>query len=129
MDDYSDLKAEWSPRAALVATPFEGTVLKVLYGQAFRAPNAYERVYDNGGLLGRVVGCRRGCGAAPRLSILGNEDLDPETITTAVNLTSMANPSRAPKTAARASPGRSISHINIKINVPQKTALRRSLPR
>jgi len=81
MDDYSDLKAEWSPRVALVATPLEGTVLKVLYGQAFRAPNAYERVYDNGGLLGRVVGCRRGCGAA-RLSILGNLDLEPETITT-----------------------------------------------
>jgi len=81
MDDYSNLKAEWSPRVALVATPLEGTVLKVLYGQAFRAPNAYERVYDNGGLLGRVVSCRRGCGAA-RLSILGNLDLEPETITT-----------------------------------------------
>ena len=82
VDDYSDLKAEWSPRVALVATPFEGTVLKALYGQAFRAPNAYERVYDNGGLLGRVVSCRRGCGGAPRLSILGNLDLEPETITT-----------------------------------------------
>ena len=81
VDDYSDLKAEWSPRVAVVATPFEGTVLKALYGRAFRAPNAYERVYDNGGLLGRVVGCRRGCGAE-RLSILGNLDLEPETITT-----------------------------------------------
>jgi iron complex outermembrane receptor protein len=82
VDDYSDLKAEWSPRVAVVVTPFEGTVLKALYGQAFRAPNAYERVYDNGGLLGRVVSCRRGCAGSQRLAILGNEDLEPETITT-----------------------------------------------
>ncbi len=81
MDDYSDLKAEWSPRVAVVATPFEGTVLKALYGRAFRAPNAYERVYDNGGLLGRCLG-RRGCGGARRLPIIGNLDLEPETITT-----------------------------------------------
>jgi len=78
VDDYSDLAAEWSPRVAVVATPFEGTVLKALYGQAFRAPNAYERVYDNGGRLG---GSPRRPGQR-RLSILGNRDLDPETITT-----------------------------------------------
>jgi len=82
VDDYSDLAAEWSPRVAVLVTPREGTVLKALYGQAFRAPNAYERVYDNGGLLGRIVGGRRGGGGQRRLSIIGNDDLDPETITT-----------------------------------------------
>jgi len=81
VDNYSDLKAEWSPRVAVVVTPFEGTVLKALFGQAFRAPNAYERVYDNGGRLGRIS-CRRGACASRRLSILGNPDLEPETITT-----------------------------------------------
>ena len=80
IDDYSNLKAEWSPRAAVVVTPFEGTVLKALFGEAFRAPNAYERVYDNGGLLGRIR-CARRCGQQ-RSSIIGNPDLEPETITT-----------------------------------------------
>jgi iron complex outermembrane receptor protein len=82
VDDYSNLEAKWSPRVALVLTPAEGTAVKALFGQAFRAPNAYERVYDNGGLLGRTLGGRRGPPSARRLSILGNPDLDPETITT-----------------------------------------------
>ncbi|HEY5657449.1 MAG TPA: TonB-dependent receptor, partial [Myxococcota bacterium] len=82
VDDYSNLAAKWSPRAALVVTPVEGTAVKALFGQAFRAPNAYERVYDNGGLLGRTLGGRRGPPGARRLSILGNPDLEPETITT-----------------------------------------------
>lgn len=82
VDDYSNLEAKWSPRVALVLTPVEGTAVKALFGQAFRAPNAYERVYDNGGLLGRTLGGRRGPPRARRRSILGNPDLDPETITT-----------------------------------------------
>jgi len=82
VDDYSNLAAKWSPRMALVLTPREGTAVKALFGQAFRAPNGYERAYDNGGLLGRTLGGRRGPPSARRLSILGNPDLDPETITT-----------------------------------------------
>lgn len=82
VDDYSNLSVKWSPRAAVVYTPLDGMALKALFGQAFRAPNAYERVYDNGGILGKRLCGRRGCRGAPRLSLIGNPDLDPETITT-----------------------------------------------
>lgn len=34
-----------NPRAALIWSPVESSALKLLYGQAFRAPNAYERDY------------------------------------------------------------------------------------
>ncbi len=37
-----------SPRASVVYLPVDGTSLKVLYGQAFRGPNAYERFYTDG---------------------------------------------------------------------------------
>lgn len=41
-DDYSTFGRTWSPRAALVYSPKEGTSIKALYGNAFRAPNCYE---------------------------------------------------------------------------------------
>ena len=34
----------------LIYNPFKQTALKLLYGQAFRAPNAYELFYQDGGL-------------------------------------------------------------------------------
>jgi iron complex outermembrane receptor protein len=34
-----------NPRAALIYSPWKGTAFKLLYGQAFRAPNAFERGY------------------------------------------------------------------------------------
>ena len=37
-----------SPRAALIWQHSPGTTFKALYGQAHRAPNAYERDYDDG---------------------------------------------------------------------------------
>lgn len=45
MDKYSTFGAHWSPRVALISTPSKSTTLKLLYGQAFRAPNDYERNY------------------------------------------------------------------------------------
>jgi len=48
-DNYYSFDAI-NPRAALVYTPMETTALKLLYGEAFRAPNAYERYYQDGGL-------------------------------------------------------------------------------
>jgi outer membrane receptor protein involved in Fe transport len=41
-----DLRA--SPRAALIWDPAPGTTLKALAGRAHRAPNSYERDYDDG---------------------------------------------------------------------------------
>jgi iron complex outermembrane receptor protein len=38
----------WSPRAALLWQALPETTLKALYGQARRAPNAYERDYSDG---------------------------------------------------------------------------------
>lgn len=46
-DNYNSFDAV-NPRAALVYTPVEATALKLLYSEAFRAPNAYERYYQDG---------------------------------------------------------------------------------
>jgi iron complex outermembrane receptor protein len=48
-DHYSTFSGTTSPRAALIWSPVGTTTLKVLYGQAFRAPNAYELYWSNGG--------------------------------------------------------------------------------
>jgi len=40
-----------SPRVGLVYLPFDKTVIKLLYGHAFRAPNAYELFYQGPGFL------------------------------------------------------------------------------
>lgn len=47
LEPYGD--SDVSPRTALILEPWEGSVLKLIYGEAFRAPNAYERFYDDGG--------------------------------------------------------------------------------
>jgi iron complex outermembrane receptor protein len=46
-DNYNSFNAV-NPRAALVYTPVETTSLKLLYSEAFRAPNAYELYYQDG---------------------------------------------------------------------------------
>lgn len=44
--DYYDLfGGTTSPRVALIYTPFPASTFKLLYGRAFRAPNAYELYY------------------------------------------------------------------------------------
>jgi iron complex outermembrane receptor protein len=63
LDDYSDFGRHTSPRAGLIYQPAEGSALKLLYGQAFRAPSAAER---NGNIN----------------TVLGNATLKPETIDT-----------------------------------------------
>ena len=61
-DHYESFGGTVNPRVALIYN-YEQTTFKALYGQAFRAPNAYERFYSGTGLN-------------------ANPSLDPETIRT-----------------------------------------------
>lgn len=61
VDSYSDFGQQRSPRLGLVYQPDDSGALKLLYGQAFRAPSAAER---NGTVN----------------TVLGNPDLKPEVI-------------------------------------------------
>jgi outer membrane receptor protein involved in Fe transport len=63
-DHYGALGDPLKPRMAVVFQPAEGSALKLLYGGAFRAANAYEREYE-----------------VPSLA-KGNPDLRPEEIRT-----------------------------------------------
>ena len=51
-DHYDSFGNTVNPRLALIWKPLEGTVLKLLYGQAFRAPNIYQ--FDYTGLNQRA---------------------------------------------------------------------------
>ena len=62
-DSYDTFGDTVNPRAALIYNPAGPTTVKLLYGEAFRAPNAYELYYAG-------VGNK------------ANPDLDPETIRT-----------------------------------------------
>lgn len=44
-----------NPRIALIYTPFSRTNLKLLYGTAFRAPNAYELYYHDGDITQKLA--------------------------------------------------------------------------
>ncbi len=47
-DDYDTFGGTTNPRAALIYSPIENTSFKLVYGQAFRAPNFYELYYNDG---------------------------------------------------------------------------------
>jgi outer membrane cobalamin receptor len=63
-DDYSDFGGTVNPRVALIWDINEQITSKLLYGKAFRAPNFAEQYTQNNPVL------------------LGNKNLDPETINT-----------------------------------------------
>jgi len=46
-DHYSTFGNTTNPRAGLIYQPREGTSVKLLYGQSFRAPTAYELYYSD----------------------------------------------------------------------------------
>lgn len=46
-DDYANTGGTTNPRLALIYNPFKKTTLKFLYGEAFRAPNAFEFYYND----------------------------------------------------------------------------------
>lgn len=62
-DYYSTFGGTVSPRAGLIYSPVKETTFKALYGEAFRAPNSYELVYD-----------------VPEFGQKGNPNLKPEKI-------------------------------------------------
>jgi len=64
-DYYNTFGSTVNPRLALIYAPVDGTVLKMLYGSAFRAPNVFEQFY-----------------AIPSIGQKGNPDLGPERIKT-----------------------------------------------
>lgn len=45
-DEYSTVGSSVTPRAAIVFNPIKSSTLKLLYGEAFRAPNVYEANYE-----------------------------------------------------------------------------------
>ncbi len=47
-DHYETFGGSTNPRLALIYSPLEKTTLKIIYGEAFRAPNVYELYYDDG---------------------------------------------------------------------------------
>jgi outer membrane receptor for ferrienterochelin and colicins len=64
--DYFDtFGSTTNPRLALIYKPFDKSVFKFMYGEAFRAPNAYELYYSDSGLTAKA-----------------SNNLDPETIRT-----------------------------------------------
>jgi outer membrane receptor for ferrienterochelin and colicins len=48
-DQYSTFGGTTNPRVDVIYSPLERTTLKLLYGQAFRAPTTYELYADGGG--------------------------------------------------------------------------------
>ena len=46
-DRYTDVGGATSPRLAFVYMPFQYSTLKLLYGEAFRTPSAYELYYED----------------------------------------------------------------------------------
>lgn len=49
-DRYSTVGNSVTPRAAIIYNPHKSSTLKLLYGEAFRAPNVYETYYEESGL-------------------------------------------------------------------------------
>jgi len=49
-DKYSTVGSSISPRGAVVYNPVKSGTLKLLYGEAFRAPNVYETHYEDPGV-------------------------------------------------------------------------------
>ena len=48
---FGSTRSNTSPRVALIYSPFANTTFKALYGEAFRAPSAYELYYNDGTTL------------------------------------------------------------------------------
>ncbi|MDI6809703.1 MAG: TonB-dependent receptor [Candidatus Eisenbacteria bacterium] len=63
-DDYPVFGGVADPRAAFIYKPFRQSTVKLLYGEAFRAPSIYEKYYTD------------------EMTQIGNDGLDPEKVRT-----------------------------------------------
>jgi iron complex outermembrane receptor protein len=52
---FDSTSSNVSPRIAMIYSPFQDTTVKVLYGEAFRAPSAYELYFDDGGYFNKAA--------------------------------------------------------------------------
>ena len=52
-DYYDTFGGTTNPRLDLIYKPWDKTILKLLYGDAFRAPNVYELYYEDNGVTAR----------------------------------------------------------------------------
>lgn len=50
-DKHQDFSAIASPRAAVIHQPSDDATLKAMVSSAYRPPNAFERFYDDGGII------------------------------------------------------------------------------
>ena len=64
-DHYQTFGGTTNPRIALIYNPFDTAFIKLIYGEAFRAPNAFEYYYHDGNVTTK-----------------SNKNLSPETIKT-----------------------------------------------
>lgn len=64
-DHYQTFGGTTNPRIALIYNPFDTASIKLIYGEAFRAPNAFEYYYHDGNVTTK-----------------SNKNLNPETIRT-----------------------------------------------
>lgn len=53
-DSYSTVGGATNPRLGLIWNPQQATALKLLYGTAFRAPNAFELYYNDGNVTAKA---------------------------------------------------------------------------
>jgi len=53
-DYYEVFGSTTNPRLALIYSPWETTHIKLIYGEAFRAPNVYELYYNDGNMTSKA---------------------------------------------------------------------------
>jgi outer membrane cobalamin receptor len=56
LDHYSTFGDTTNPRLAVIYKPFKQSVIKALYGEAFRAPTVYELYYNDGSVTSKPSG-------------------------------------------------------------------------
>jgi outer membrane receptor protein involved in Fe transport len=74
-DYYSNFGGSVNPRVAVIAKPYDGGVIKAMFGKAFRAPSVYEHYYEGPTQL--PGDCRE---LTPSAACLSQTPLRPESV-------------------------------------------------